>query len=106
MNISEKTLYQLFFKSLVPCIHYIAEDNWKRSNQSLFDPKAVSPLCDSSIATTWYRFTSNAGGVIPQACPAVNSCGMLLKQQYLTTTMKNLFLLVTKHRRIMFKCTS
>ena len=36
--------------------------------------------CDRPLRSTWYRFTSAAGGVIPTYCPEEYSCGMFYLQ--------------------------
>ena len=86
----------ILFPSLDLCLNYTAEDRWQRSNQSIFDPMSMSPLCDISLRTNWYRFTSKAGGLIPPSCPPLNSCGMFSHVFQFSWHYYNCFLSLTK----------
>ena len=49
-------------------------NNSRRSIQSKWKP-GQSPLCDNSLASGWYRFTSFVGGKMPTAKVSVSHCG-------------------------------
>ena len=51
-------------------------DNDYRRSTAYILRKHDTPMCDSSLKRRWYRFTSEAGGLMPTKCPEENACGM------------------------------
>ena len=60
------------------CDTYREVANWQRSAGYILDPKSQASFCDIKLLTGWYRFTSRAGGTIPDKCPPVFACGEFL----------------------------
>ena len=57
----------------MPGKHYTIND-WTRSVAYKLASGQTS-RCDNRLTHGWYRFTSKAGGTIPNSCPPANSCG-------------------------------
>lgn len=60
---------------LDPCENYTEDNDYRRSTAYILR-KHDTPMCDSSLKRRWYRFTSEAGGLMPTKCPEENACGM------------------------------
>ena len=66
---------------LDPCNSYTVDNDYRRSSAYILQQND-SARCDSYLKEGWYRFTSEAGGVMPTKCPEENACGMFELVKY------------------------
>ena len=60
---------------LDPCGCNIEINDEQRSTGYFLPQDSQQFKCDLRMRSTWYRFTSGAGGEMPTSAPKVNACG-------------------------------
>eukprot|EP00111_Clytia_hemisphaerica_P003538 TCONS_00010109-protein len=58
-----------------PCGCHIEINDEQRSTGHFIDQNSQQFKCDLRMRSTWYQFTSGAGGEMPTTAPKLNACG-------------------------------